>query len=79
MRILIVVERSPRQRFLVHLHTDALRDEVKSLIGKSRHSEAMALAFARGRFEREVDESEIAHLDTRLILTEKAAKWCIER
>lgn len=79
MKILIVVRHSPKHRFLVTLNTKKLVGEVKNLIGKKRHSQAIVTALSKGRFEREVAHHEIPAIATDLILSEDSASWSISR
>lgn len=75
MRVLVIIERSPVQRFLVLLHTKKLVNEVKKLIGRRRHSQAIATALAKGRFEGVVADSGVPWVNAELILTEESAHW----
>ncbi|MFA5147073.1 MAG: hypothetical protein WC515_06855 [Candidatus Omnitrophota bacterium] len=75
MRVLIVIEQSPKQRFLVTLHTKEIAEEVKDLVRRKRHSQAMATAFSRGRLEREVLHHEVSGLKVDLILSGETANW----
>jgi hypothetical protein len=75
VRILIVATKKPKQRFLVKLHTDELIDEVKNLINKRKHSQAMVYALSKGIVEKHLTQHEICHTDANLILTEDAARW----
>lgn len=75
MRVLIIIDRSPTHRFLVLLHTKKLVNEVKRLIGRRRHSQAIATALAKGRFEKVVRRNEVPSVNAELILTEKSDHW----
>ncbi len=75
MKILIVVEHSPKQRFLVSLHTKKLVREVKNLIDTKRRSHAIMAALSRGRFERQVADEELPNVKADLILTEHNVSW----
>jgi hypothetical protein len=79
MKVLIVVRRSPPQRYLVHLHTEKIKSEVRNLINSNRHSEAVSAAFTKGIFERLVHEDELCHLEADLILSESNAYWDLTR
>ncbi len=70
MRVLIVIRRSPAQRFLVELHTDRLVKEVSRLVARRRHSQAIAIALAKGMFEKEVFERDLPDVKADVILTE---------
>lgn len=74
MKILVVIKRSPAQRFLVELHTNKLVKEVSDLVAKRRNSQAIATALAKGRFEREVAEGE-AGVKADIILTEESVHY----
>lgn len=75
MKVLIVIAKKPKHRFLVTLHSDWLVREVKDLIKNNRHSQAMVSALFKGRFEREVKGNELPGLEADLILSEKTASW----
>jgi len=75
MKVLVVIRRSPTQRFLVDLQTTKLVEEVSRLIGKRRHSQAIATALAKGRFEKEVTDAELPNVKASFILTEENVSW----
>ncbi|MFA5144028.1 MAG: hypothetical protein WC522_07695 [Candidatus Omnitrophota bacterium] len=75
MKVLIVVNRSPSRRFLVELHTNSLIREVAALLGKRRNSQAIAMTLSKGRFEREVPESDLSTIRADIILTEENTSW----
>jgi len=75
MKILVVIKKSPAQRFLVDLHTNKLVKEVSTLLARRRNSQAIATALAKGRFEKEISELEAAKTRADLILTEESAHW----
>ena len=79
MKILIVVEHSPKQRFLVNLHTEELVKEVRMLIDRKRRSQAIVTALSRGRFEREVEYHELLTIEADLILSENNVSWDIAK
>jgi len=79
MKILIVVEHSPKQRFLVDLHTKELAKEVKSLIDRKRRSQAIVTALSKGIFEREVADNELPLIGADLILSENNVSWDITK
>ena len=70
-----MIRRSPAQRFLVELHTNKLVREVSALVAKHRNSQAIVTALAKGRFDREVYESEAQKVKADIILTEESAHW----
>ena len=75
MKVLIVIRRSPAQRFLVELHTNKLVKEVSALLAKRKNSQAIATTLAKGRFDREVYENEANTVKADIILTEESAHW----
>ena len=75
MKVLVVIKRSPTQRFLVGLHTNKLVKEVATLVGKRRNSQAIMTALAKGRFEKEVSEGDLPKVKADLILTEENVSW----
>ena len=75
MKVLIVIKRSPAQRFLVELHTNKLVKEVATLIGRKRHSQAIATTLAKGRFDREIPDNESGKIKADIILTEESVHW----
>ena len=79
MKVLIVIKRSPAQRFLVKLHTDELTREVIKLIENKKNSKAMVTALTKGRFDKVVEEDELPRVEADLILTEDGASWDIKK
>jgi len=75
MWVLVVIRRSPAQRYLVELHTSKLVKEVSHLAGRGRNSQAIATALAKGRFEREVPVLDLPNVKADLILTEENVHW----
>lgn len=71
MKVLVVIRRSPTRRFLVELHTDKLIKEISKLVARRRHSQAIATALAKGRFEREIFDSNLHDVRADVILTEE--------
>lgn len=63
------------QRFLVGLQTNKLVKEVATLVGKRRYSQAIAVALAKGRFEREIPDNEYQKIAADVILTEGSVHW----
>lgn len=74
VRILIVTAENPKRRLLVKLHTNELVDEVKSLINKKKHPQAILSALSKGKVEREVAYNECG-IEADLVLTEDSARW----
>ena len=79
MKVLVVIKKSPAQRFLVELHTDKLVKEVATLVGKRRNSQAIVTALSKGKFEQEVSEGELPKIKADLILSEESAHWDLIR
>lgn len=75
MKILIVIRRSPAKRYLVDIPSNQLAADVKKLVVKNRHSQAMVLAFTKGRFEKEISENDLPNLKVDAILTEQNISW----
>lgn len=75
MKILIVIRRSPAKRYLVDVPSTRLASDVKKLVAKNKHSQAMVLAFTKGRFEKEVAENELPNIKVDAILTEHNISW----
>jgi len=75
MKILVIIAKDPVQRFLVELHTEELRLEIRRLISKRKHTQAIVSALSKGRFEREVARNEVSQISVGLILTEYSAAW----
>ena len=79
MKILVRLHRSPVQLFLVNLVDKKIAEEIRTLIDKSNHSQAMAVALTKGSFERELDHCELQGLNADLILTENDARWDVKQ
>ena len=75
MRVLVVIRRSPTQRYLVELHTDKLVKEVSKLLARHRNSKAIVTALSKGRFDREILENEANKIDADVIITEEGVHW----
>ena len=75
MRVLVVIERGPAQRFLVKLLTRKVIEEILILVNGNRYPQAMVSALTKGSFEKVVDHDELASLSADLILSEHAASW----
>ena len=75
MKILIVIRRSPAKRYLVDVPSTRLASDVKKLVARNKHSQAMVLAFTKGRFEKEIAESELPNIKVDAILTENNISW----
>jgi len=79
MRILVVLKRSPTQRYLISLCASALINEIRELIDRDEHPQAIALAFSKGRLEKEVLDDEVHTIKADLILSENVANWDLMR
>lgn len=75
MKILVVIRRSPPQRFLVELKSAGLVEEVSRLAGRKRYSQAIATALAKGRFWKEVTDAELPNVKASFILSEENVSW----
>jgi len=75
MKVLVVIKRSPTQRFLVELHTNKLVKEIAALLARRRNYQAIATTLARGRFDREISKNEACQIKADIILTEEGAHW----
>ena len=75
MKILIVIAKDPHYSFLVTLHTEKLKDEVKNLIAQRKNSAAMATVLLKGRFERQVDRHEVPDVKADMLLSENNVNW----
>lgn len=75
MKILIVMDKGPVQRYLVKLCQKTAVEEVKYLTNGGRYSEAAAVAFTRGNLEEVIFNKESRALGADLILTKKTANW----
>ena len=75
MRVLIIVDNSPQARYLVNLYTKTLISEIKDLITERKYAKAIATAFSKGSFEREIHVDEMHTLETDLILSQSTASW----
>ena len=71
MLILIKIQNSPEQRFLVKLHEPELVDEIQGLIRGNKYSKAVVTALSKGKFLREVSQDEVHGVEANMILTEK--------
>jgi hypothetical protein len=75
MKVLVVIRRSPAQRFLVDLQTAKLVEEVSRLIGRRCHSQAIVTALSKGRFEKEVMDADLPSVKANFIITEENVSW----
>ena len=75
MKVLIIIARDPHHSFLVKLHTEQLKREIRNLIARRKNSLAMATVLSKGRFEKEVTIDEIHGIKADLLLSENRVSW----
>lgn len=75
MKILVILERSPKYRFLVKLKDEKLARDIKRLVDRKKYSTAMVKAVYFGSFEKEILAEELPFTGADLILSEKSAHW----
>ncbi len=75
MRILLILPDNPPKKILVELSDRQHIRNVKDLINRKKHSEAMEIALQKGRLGREVGTEEFGSLKTDLILEKDSAYW----
>ncbi len=75
MKVLIIVEKGPIQRYLVNLCGKTVVKEIKDLTNGGKYQEAAAVAFTRGNLEKVVFDNKTSALGADLILSKKTAFW----
>lgn len=75
MKVLVSLKENPPQRYLIHLFTERLIREVRDLIQEKKHSQAVAIVFNKGAFDRKVRDDEMHAVEADLILSETNASW----
>jgi len=75
MKVLVIIEAQNSRRFLITLQKDELIREVKRLIARKKHTQAILAALVKGKFEKEILGYELHNLEADLILSESAASW----
>jgi len=75
MRVLVIIENSPRQGFLVRLPRENLIKDIKSLITRKKHSTAIMKALTEGVIEKTIPDREEGSIKVDLILTTSGAHW----
>lgn len=75
MKILILIRSEPMHRFLVELQSPALVNQVSRLIIRKQHSQAIATALLKGRFQKEVSDFDLPKVKASFILTEESVSW----
>jgi len=71
----ITISEGPSARYLIHIYTNDLIAEIKSLVSEGKYSHAISAALSKGSFEREVGDDEIHSLEADLILSQNTANW----
>ena len=75
MRILVILPENPPKKILIELSDWQHIRNVKDLINRKKHSQAINIALQKGNLEREVGADEFENLGTDLILREDRAHW----
>ncbi len=75
MRVLVVIKKSPAERYLIQLLSNTLIKEVKSLIDTKQHSQAVVTVLKKGIFERDVSHEELHSVAADVILSEHNVSW----
>lgn len=75
MRILITPKSGTSHKYLIHLFTKDLIEEVSSLINQKKHKQAIKLTISKGVFVRHVHQDEIHDVKADLMLSESNARW----
>ncbi len=70
MKALVITKKNLIKRFLVEIHTDSLVQEIATLVGRKRYSEAAAIALAKGRLKREISEADVKDVKADLLIEE---------
>lgn len=79
MRILVLLAKNPNESLLVRLHTEILIKEVKDLINRRMHSEAISAALTKGRLKKRIARHEMANIDVDAILSDDKVIWNLKR
>ncbi len=79
MRILLILSENPVKRILVELNQRQYIRDIKDLIGRGKHCQAIKIALQEGKLEREIGSEEFENLDTDLILQKDSAHWDVTR
>ena len=74
MRVLVTVENSPKQRLLVTLNKEAIRD-VKGFLSRNKREKAIMTALTKGDVCGRVSEEDARNVQADLILTKYGAYW----
>lgn len=79
MKVLIVVDRGPIQKYLVTLCGRSIVKKMKQMVNTSRYSDAATIAFKRGVLENVAMKDEDKVLEADLILSRRTASWDLSR
>ena len=79
MRILVILPENPPKRILIDLTEQKLIRNIKDLIDRKKHLQAIGLAIQKGRLKKEVGIDEFENLGTDLILRDNSAHWDTKR
>ena len=71
MRVLVTIRNSPAQVYMVRLLTRTLVDEVRELINRRKHSQAVVAVMTKGSFERRSRRARDAGSQSRLDFVEQ--------
>ncbi len=75
MRVIVVVENSPKKHYLVDLRSNAIADRVKGLIADHKRDEAIVTALSEGAYNGEVAEKDLPNTTADVILTRNSTYW----
>lgn len=73
MKVLIEIHGSAKKRFLVRLPDQKVIDEIRNLINKEKHTEAIMKALSRGIFIKDITERDMPYINADIILSEDHA------
>ena len=74
MRVMVVLEDSPKQILLVKIGKEVVNDVAK-LLARSRRDEAIVTALTKGEIQGQVGEEEASHIKADLLLTREGTHW----
>lgn len=75
MKILLKISSTPDKILLMELMDRSLIAEIKTLIGRKKHSRAVDAVLKRGQFRKELLAKHISDIKVSLILTRDNAQW----
>lgn len=79
MRLLILIAKNPKENLLVKLHTEELIKEIKDLINRRLHSEAISAALTKGTLEKRLASHELGGVNADAILSEDKVIWDLKK